>query len=163
AEWRKLLEETVPDARPFDLHARERAALLTRLLVVAEIRHDEQPLLGRDREACRAAESAEVADIGTRGDQQRVQSVGFEQCGQRRLSLGAPIGMGGRPRRGSGQGLRIPADSCRRRTPSRLRRQDRPAVSAAVPARARRCWTNGLRRTAREPQGARPAPRDWYA
>src|SRR2546425_341141 len=157
-ERRQLLKEPVPHTRPFDLDACGGAALLPGLLVVAEIGDQEQGPPGRQGHARRPAESRQIADVRPRRHEQRVQAFRFEQCGERRMSLGALIAT-----RGTWQALRIPADSCRRRIPSPRPLQDPPAWTAAAPARVRRYWRDALPRTARGPRATRRAPQDWYA
>src|SRR2546422_8392225 len=109
---RQLLKEPIPDTRPFDLDARGGAALLPCLLVVPEIGDQQQCPAGRYGYARRPAESRQIADVGPRRHEQRVQAFRFEQGSERRMSLGALIAT-----RGTWQALRIPADSCRRRIP----------------------------------------------
>src|SRR5437867_8343230 len=154
----ELLKKPVPDTRPLDFDARDCATLLPRLLVVAEIGDDEDLAPSHHRHACRPAESRQIADVGPRRHEQRVQPLGFEHCGERRLSLGALIAT-----RGTWQALRIPADSCRRRIPSPRPPRDPRAATAAAPARGRRCWRDALLRTAHALRATHRARPDWCA
>src|SRR5437773_4287780 len=83
----EFLEEPVPNARPLDLDARYGTSLLARLLVIAEIRHQQQGAARCHDDAGRSTESRQVPDIGTGRDEQGVQALRFEQRGERRVSL----------------------------------------------------------------------------
>src|SRR2546426_2866798 len=154
----ELLEQPVPHTRPLDFDARDCATLLPRLLVVPEIGDEEDLAPSHHRHACRPAESRQIADVGPRRHEQRVQPLGFEHRGERRLSLGAPIAT-----RGTWQALRIPADSCRRRIPSPRPPRDPRAATAAARARGQRCWRDALPQTAHARRATHRARPDWCA
>src|SRR2546428_408536 len=158
----QLLEEPLPHAGTLHLDPRHPPGFRARLLVVAEVRHQQHVGARHHHQRSRPAEARQVADVGARGDEQPVQLLGRERAHERLLARAPPIsahgGAGASPR-----GPRVPAASSRRRNPP-PRPPPRPrAANGAAPARARRCSRDSPLRTARARRAARPAPRGWYA
>jgi len=87
----ELFEEPIPNADAFDFDPCHSARLLARLLVVAEVGHQEQPTSCCHRHACRAAETREVADIGSRCDEQCIEPFCLEERSKCRMAFGTPI------------------------------------------------------------------------
>src|SRR6266566_8099170 len=87
----ELFEEPIPNANAFDFDPCHGARLLARLLVVAEVGHQEQRPSCRHRHARRAAETGEIADIGSRCDEQCIEPFCLKERSQCRMAFGTPI------------------------------------------------------------------------